>query len=552
MSVQYTTHYNKRQTPQSEPIPGREADMVENSAGGYTFPVNDWTRLDRFLILGTEGGSYYATEHKLTRENAQAVDRCIKEDGERVVERIVEISDAGRAPKNDPAIFALALCAKNGNEKTKQAAYQALSKVCRIGTHLFHFMMYAKPISGCGPGMRRALSRWYNGRPAKDVAFQAVKYQSRDGWSHANIMQLAHIKPASPDHDTVFRWMVKGKEKQLPPVADVPDPVRLIWAFEMAKTITDVEAMCRLIKNYRLPREAIPTEMLNHASVWATMLPDMGITALIRNLATMTRVGLLRPMSDACKYAIERITDEEQIKKGRVHPIQMLSALLTYRAGHGMRGKHTWEPISQVVDALDEGFYKAFGLVEPTGKRHYLALDVSGSMGGGEVAGVPGLSPRVASSAMAMLRCRVEKAWIIKGFTSGGNMRSSYGFGSSRNPIVQLPISPKQRLDDICAYTERLDFGGTDCALPMLDAAKNKIPIDIFEVYTDSETWAGDIQPVQALQQYRQKMGIPAKLVVVGMVSNGFTLADPNDAGMMDVVGFDTAAPNLISDFAKE
>jgi 60 kDa SS-A/Ro ribonucleoprotein len=33
------------------------------------------------------------------------------------------------------------------------------------------------------------------------------------------------------------------------------------------------------------------------------------------------------------------------------------------------------------------------------------------------------------------------------------------------------------------------------------------------------------------------------------MVSNGFTIADPNDTGMMDVVGFDTATPALISEF---
>ena len=49
--------------------------------------------------------------------------------------------------------------------------------------------------------------------------------------------------------------------------------------------------------------------------------------------------------------------------------------------------------------------------------------------------------------------------------------------------------------------------------------------------------------------QYRDKMGIPAKMIVVGMISNGFTIADPDDAGMLDVVGFDTAVPQLMSDF---
>ncbi len=59
------------------------------------------------------------------------------------------------------------------------------------------------------------------------------------------------------------------------------------------------------------------------------------------------------------------------------------------------------------------------------------------------------------------------------------------------------------------------------------------------------------VHPVQALRAYRQKTGIGAKLVVIGMVSNGFTIADPNDSGMLDVVGFDTATPSIIADFAN-
>ena len=55
----------------------------------------------------------------------------------------------------------------------------------------------------------------------------------------------------------------------------------------------------------------------------------------------------------------------------------------------------------------------------------------------------------------------------------------------------------------------------------------------------------------QALDQYRQKMGIDARLIVVGMTANNFTIADPNDAGMLDVVGFDTAAPNIMASFAN-
>jgi 60 kDa SS-A/Ro ribonucleoprotein len=47
-------------------------------------------------------------------------------------------------------------------------------------------------------------------------------------------------------------------------------------------------------------------------------------------------------------------------------------------------------------------------------------------------------------------------------------------------------------------------------------------------------------------------MGIPAKLVVVGMTSNGFTIANPDDAGMLDIAGFDTTVPSILSDFATD
>ena len=104
-------------------------------------------------------------------------------------------------------------------------------------------------------------------------------------------------------------------------------------------------------------------------------------------------------------------------------------------------------------------------------------------------------------------------------------------------------------MDDVVKSISGLPFGGTDCALPMLEAMKHQWPVDLFVIYTDNETWAGSIHPAQALRQYRQRMGIPARLVVVGMASNGFSIADPADGGMLDVVGFDTATPQVIADF---
>jgi 60 kDa SS-A/Ro ribonucleoprotein len=106
----YAKHINTRSTPQTKPIPGR-ANMVPNDGGGYSFAVDCFTRLERFLILGCEGGHFQVGEEKLTVDNAQCVFECARQDTARTINLIVEISDSGRAPKNDPAIFALALLA---------------------------------------------------------------------------------------------------------------------------------------------------------------------------------------------------------------------------------------------------------------------------------------------------------------------------------------------------------------------------------------------------------------------------------------------------------
>ncbi len=312
--------------------------------------------------------------------------------------------------------------------------------------------------------------------------------------------------------------------------------LKLIQAFESTKT-ADKKKIIELIKEYNLPREAIPTEYLADPDVWKVLLDDIGITALIRNLANLTRINLLSlSNTDIIDKVENQITDEEILKKGRIHPIQILAALMTYQHGHGRR-EGEWIPITKIIDALDESFYKTFKIVEPTNKRILMAVDVSGSMTTGTLCSVPGLTPRVASAALSLITANIEKNCTFMAFC---------------DKFIPLDISPNRRLDDVIETMSYLSFGGTDCALPMIWALENKIPIDAFIVLTDSETWFGDIHPMQALDEYRRKMNIPdAKLIVVGMVANRLTIADPEDRNCLDIVGFDTATPQMISEFIK-
>ena len=240
------------------------------------------------------------------------------------------------------------------------------------------------------------------------------------------------------------------------------------------------------------------------------------------------------PKSDGTKLVCERLADVERVKKARLHPVAILLALKTYASGKGVKSAATWDATPEIVGALDAAFYAAFDSVKPSGKRFYLGLDVSGSMSCGGVAGTP-LTAAQGAAAMALVTQATEPACHLAGFS---------------HELVPIAIPRGTRLDAACATIAAIPMGSTDCALPMIEARKAKLPVDVFAVYTDNETWFGKVHPFIALKEYRQAMGIAAKMVVVGMTATGFTIADPADAGMLDVVGFDAATPDLISDFA--
>jgi 60 kDa SS-A/Ro ribonucleoprotein len=417
--------------------------------------------------------------------------------------------------------------------------------VARTGTHLFHWLQYVKAFRGWGRGVRSAVGRWYTRKSPGDLAYQLLKYQARDGWAHRDALRLAHPKAPSSEHDVLFRFATKGWEAVAGSDALSTDVGARLEAVQAVRHMTAEEA-ARVIRVYKLTREMVPTELLTRPVVWNALLESMPLGALVRNLAVMTKVGLLSPGSDATRLVASRLGDRAAIRRARIHPLAVLAALKTYAQGHGMKGQGVWTPVTQVIDALDDAFYLAYGNVEPTGKRLMLALDVSGSMSAG-VHGMPYLSCREASAAMALVTAAVEPSHRIVGFTAGSSPSMHPGYSTG---LSQLAISPRQRLDDVVRSIDGIPFGGTDCALPMVEALKHRWAVDTFVVYTDNETWAGNIHPAQALREYRERMGIAAKLVVVAMASNGFTIADPNDAGMLDVVGFDTATPQVINDFA--
>ncbi len=545
MASRYASHVQTKQTPQSQAVRGKS--QVQNSAGGFTFKVTPFVRLERFLILGHEGGTYYAGERKLTLDTVDCIDDCLRENYTQTVDTIVDISTGGRAPKNDPAIFALAYIA--GHHKGTPEATYALSKlnsVCRTGTHLADFLNAVKNFRGWGDSLKNAVAGWYLGRSPFALAKQVTKYAQRNGWSHRDILRKAHPQ-ATGCTQSVLQYVAQHDKWVETVSADSNiDVNQYLLAVDEAKT-ADKNRLVKLITDHGLEREHIPTEFLRDPDIWSALLPNLGVTGIMRNLGRLSNIGLLKPLGSATKLIREKLTDAEAIKAQRVHPVTALIAQRQYQQGRGDKGSLTWTVVPQIVDVLETTVELGFDAVEPTGKNFFLGLDVSGSMSS-PCGSTPYLSCCDATAIMALIAARTEPNYYIRGFTSGNG-----GWASRSNTgLHDLGITAKDTFKSAMGKTQKRNFGGTDCSLPMLDAIDQKLEVDVFCVYTDNETWAGKIHPFQALEKYRQFSGRPAKLAVFGMAVNDFTIADPSDPGMMDFVGFDTASPTVLADFAKQ
>lgn len=548
----YTNMLFEQGTPQSQPVPASvsTAPQAPNNAGGVVFVLDKWKRLERFLILGSDGNTYYQKAEKLTKQNAACVTECWTEDAQETANVIRSISLEGRAPRNSPAIFALALGTIHKDESVRKFAFNSVNSVCRTSTHLFEFVDTCRKLGkGWGRGLKNAVANWYNSKTDDHLAYQLVKYRQREGYTHERLIRLAHpsMEATSDFRKGMYDWL-RGREPE-----HIPEIIRahaMAMSYPDAATddpsVDNAGAVASLAREFRLPWEALPTWANTKPEVWRAMLPTMPLNALIRNLGNMTRLGVFNDSDYADEYATGKLMSDRELHKARIHPFNILNAAGTYESGKGFRGNHVWTPKKNILRGLEIAFKKSFKTVAPSNKRIMLALDISGSMDGSMLFN-SNLSARVASAAMAKITLDTEPVENVRvvGFTSLGSHNTYMG------AIAPLAIHQNMPLINICRYTDDLPHAGTDCSLPMLYAMQGQMEIDAFVVYTDSETWAGRIQPVEALRRYRERSGIDAKLIVVGMTSNGFTIADPNDAGMLDIVGFDSSAPAVIADFLR-
>ena len=505
-------------------------DQVENNTGGFVFKITPLQWFTRFLVLGTEGGTYYQSEKRITLQARTRIKEMVPLMGKEMLEILYDVSDKGRAPRNSPAVAALALIASYGDPPTRKAAIDIMPKVARTATDMFAFVEIVKAESGFGSMKKTGIANWYLGKSAEQIAYQMIKYRQRNGWTHADVLRLSHPKTSDVEKNALFRFAIslaKGSREYSGGLESVKVFLSLNASTPMAEVIS-------LLKEHKFPWEALPTEFLSKPKIWEHLLPNMLPEAMLRNLGRLASIGMLGARSEWESLVINTFSDSEKLKKYRVHPVKLLIAKSVFDAGRGVKGGLSWKPNARISEGLEDAFYSSFESLPKTNTRYLIANDVSRSMIDQTIAGTF-LSAAQGAAAMNLL------------FLKQGMDAVSMGFSDE---FTDLEFNKNTSMSAALEKIGRLPFSSTDCSLPFKWALQEKVPTDVFIVITDNETNTGT-HPYQAMEQYRKKMGINAKLIVMGMTATGFSIADPNDSGMLDVVGFDGNVPAVIDEFVS-
>jgi 60 kDa SS-A/Ro ribonucleoprotein len=528
--------------------------MVQNAAGGYAFAKDLFERLQDFLILGTEGNTYYADEKSRTLQNVQVVHDAIRADGLRAVKLAVEISTArpARAVKNFPALYTIAAALCSDDLATRQAAAGSTHLVARTTDHQAHLFGYVKSMKGKpggrngrspsvgGPVFKRAWTNLFVQDRADAVAYRYLKARSRktgDGepFSPRDLLRIAKPVPNSEVQSTLF-GLISGKVSPM----EASGALASCKSFYEAQLADTPAKAVRAINAYHVPWEFLPTEVLKHPEVWEALVPHLGMTALIRNLSRMTQIGTLGPFKRANRRVAQRLTDQAELHAARIHPFDLLLALKVYESGAAQPNLkapvRTWDPVPEIVTALNEAYVKSFAVCDKIPGNLLVAVDSSGSMQGTNV-------QHGGSNLGSAYRMALAFGQILMRTWGGQVHMVDFDQELRRSPL---------RADMTLSEINRLHNGrgwGTDASVVMRWATQHRHFVDGFVLITDNESWAGDRHASQALTEYRRTVNPNARVIWAATVPNGYSLGDPTDPGMLNVQGFDSNLATLVSSF---
>jgi hypothetical protein len=226
-----------------------------------------------------------------------------------------------------------------------------------------------------------------------------LKYGSGDGYRMADVIDITHPDPKAPWQSALFKHMLDARHGH---GVETDALLPMILANQGAMAL-DSDAF----------RAAFTTELVKAAGLtWEvatsrygkldakfldSMIPDMGIFALVRNLRNFDEAAI---SAASAAHVNALLTDPEVIAKSRMFPLRFYSAWAN-------TGTLTWG------SALEKALEHSLANVPSLPGRTLVLVDTSGSMGGTISDKSKAMRWQVAGLFGAALALRAEKATLV-------------------------------------------------------------------------------------------------------------------------------------------
>ncbi len=412
------------------------------------------------LLTNTLGNTFYATENELLQEANLLHDAILDVDAEFAAKAMIFARNEGfmrlqpilglaKLSETFPALFAT-----------------AFPQVIKIPSDLSDFLTI---LNGQGRGeggraVKRSVGTFLN----TVSEYWALKYNGRGrGYSLGDMVATSHVKAKDERQNRLFRY-VMGKETAL-------EGLPQLAAFEALKRALTDEERIRWIAEGKLPHEIVTGAIKPTEKIWNAILEQMPTFALLRNLNTLDRAGVLDERQD---YISERLTDSVALTKSKILPFRFLTAY------------HEIEK-SWIKDILRQSVELTFDNLPHIEGRTAVFLDVSGSMNG------------------QYLRIGSVFALALYKKTQGQSLFWTFD--------TQVYDPKPSRVDSILTQAERIvSQGGTDTGAPVRALIRENSIYDTIIMITDEQQNTGSAF-YRELRNYRIARNPKTKAFIIDL-----------------------------------
>ena len=509
-----------------------------NEAGGpaYKFPAKH--ALAQLAATGTFGNVYYTTAH----DQLDQLRKLINEVNDNEYLAKLAIYSRERAYMKDMPAALLATLSTRDTRLMHQV-FDRVADNGRVMRTLFQMVRSGQfGRKGLSSSLQRAFQRWLNEASTGKLLSTSIGSDP----SLRDVLRLARPTPKDNQRRALFGWLTnKEVEKWTPATeADLPTEVHSLKAFRAADS--DL-AQAQIASNLRVRWDLLASDAKGPLA-WKAIARQMGPQALRMNLNTLLRHDVFkngnRPDKKMIDYVASRIADAEAIGRSRQFPYQFLAAYLNASP----EVPHT------IKSALHNAAEIACGNIPRLSVPVVIGLDTSGSMG----CSVTGWQGRGHAS---KVRC-VDVAALFAAAILRQNPDSVVIPFDTR--AYQAKIDPSDSILSLSSRLSNYGGGGTDCALPLVEA-NNRYASRAFAgviLVSDNESWInsrsiygygrrGSTGVVSAWETFKkiQRIADP-KLICIDVAPYGNTQA-PDRQDILNIGGFSDAVFRVVSSFLE-